>query len=116
MQKPKVLDCGFGSGDLLNELSKNSFDCHGIDISHKRVELAQKRYPHIKFNSGVMNDLQYQDNEFDIIICTQTIEHLFDDELKSFFKESNLFISYYLRFLNYLKLCLRKSYEKLFKV
>jgi len=86
-KKVKILDCGFGAGYLLGELSKRGFDCYGIDLSSERVHKAQLDHPNITFKVGSTTSTNFGDSFFDIVITTQTIEHFLDEDLQASFKE-----------------------------
>lgn len=84
----KILDLGSGSGELLDQISKVlDFDCYGIDTSPERIENASKDFPHITFQVGSLTESGFQEQTFDIVISTQTIEHLLDEDLNQAFRE-----------------------------
>jgi ubiquinone/menaquinone biosynthesis C-methylase UbiE len=84
----KVLDIGTGSGDLLGKIHQElGFDCHGIDISTDRIEKARLTYPKLKFSKGAIINTGFDDKIFDIVISTQTIEHLLTEDLEFAFSE-----------------------------
>lgn len=73
----KLLDAGCGEGHLLELLSKeiDSMFLYGVDIREEIMDCIKER--------GIENtslqdlcDLNFQDNYFDIITCTETIEHI----------------------------------------
>lgn len=84
----KILDMGSGSGDLINSISKlDGFECYGIDLSSERVERAKRTFPLIDFRVGSLTDSGHKKGFFDIVITTQTIEHLLDEDLCPAFRE-----------------------------
>ncbi|XOB65739.1 methyltransferase domain-containing protein [Deferribacteres bacterium DY0037] len=64
-----VLDVGCGNGSLTNGLE--GYDITGLD---KSVE-ALKYYKHKK-QHGSIDELPFTDNSFDLIICSDVLEHL----------------------------------------
>jgi ubiquinone/menaquinone biosynthesis C-methylase UbiE len=66
-----ILEVGCGSGEILNQLHLNGYDCTGID---KNKEVLTK----VKCKNKVMNSthLDFKDKSFDIIICCEVLEHL----------------------------------------
>ena len=77
-----VLEIGCGTGDLLTVL--NPGRGLGIDISSKMVEIAQKKFPHLQFETGDLENLQIEE-KFDYVVLVETIGHV--DDIQSAFKE-----------------------------
>jgi ubiquinone/menaquinone biosynthesis C-methylase UbiE len=72
----KVLDLGCGDGRIGAAFLKDH-DIYGIDFSEKAVEEARKKG--IKAQVGdVASGLPYGDGEFDIVLITHMLEHVFD--------------------------------------
>lgn len=70
----KVLDAGSGEGYFLSTIkSKNKF---GIELSEKRVAIAHKLYPDLKIKIGDIKKLPFENNEFDVIVCSEVLEHV----------------------------------------
>jgi len=80
-EKIKILDVGVGMGRLLEKL-KNKVDksydleLHGLDISLGYLKEAKKKNINVIFSK--IEDIPYKRNFFDIIICTDVLEHVFD--------------------------------------
>lgn len=78
-----MLDIGCGNGELLqliqSEIGDDSIHYSGGDLSPVAVERNQKRLPGMKFH---VLDVQKQalDARFDLIVCSEVIEHLEDRE------------------------------------
>ena len=82
-----VLELGCGTGDLLNALKPGRGV--GIDISPETITLAKKKYPHLEFRQGDVEELKGIDETFDFIVMADVVGHLQDIEetfrgLKSF--------------------------------
>ena len=77
-QNSKILD--IGCGDCSNYQSyfvNNSLEYIGVDVSDKALKRAQsKGYKVIKLD--LSDDLPFMDNYFDLVICLEVLEHLFD--------------------------------------
>jgi SAM-dependent methyltransferase len=73
-----VLDVGCGSGHLLGEVGKlwSRAKLKGVDFSEKSVELARRSHPNIAFEQCSVFDLGRLEAEFDLVICTEVLEHL----------------------------------------
>ena len=77
-----VIEIGCGTGDLLSAL--NPKRGLGVDISSKMVEIAQKKFPHLQFETGDLEDLQVEE-KFDYVVVVETIGHV--DDIQSAFNE-----------------------------
>ena len=73
-----VLDVGCGEGFTLNKLKENKIGkAHeGIDYSKEAILLGKKTYPNLHVLQGDIYDLKYKDNSFDLVICSEVLEHL----------------------------------------
>ena len=85
-----VLDIGCGTGNTSIELAKKGFKVTGIDISDNRISSAKKRAEEmnlpIDFVVGDVEDLNFEDNSFDLIHCAAILHHLasVEDDLMGF--------------------------------
>ena len=86
----KLLDMGCGSGKFLNFIKNElKIDCYGIDVAKERIINCKEKYKNINFSIGSTEKTSYENNFFDIIISTQTIEHLDNKKLHNSFLEFN---------------------------
>ena len=67
----KWLDVGCGKGYLLDIASRNNFDCYGIDMRKNFIKNDK-----IKFLSGNLFEVGFNDNEFDIITMINVLDHI----------------------------------------
>ena len=70
----KVLDVGCGLGVCIKKLRELGCDVIGVDINDKGKELFGLNIIELNLNNGI---LPFNDKEFDTVICTDVIEHLF---------------------------------------
>lgn len=77
--KPEtILDAGCGEGFTMDTLSKNRIAerIEGVEYSKESIILGKKLFPNLTFRQGTVYKLPYKDNSFDLIICTEVLEHL----------------------------------------
>lgn len=82
-----VLDAGCGEGFTLERLRKEKIGkkFEGIEYDQEAVDLAHKLYPKLTVKKGDVNKLPYKSNSFDLVICTEVLEHL--DNPKKAYRE-----------------------------
>ena len=74
----KLLDVGCGLGGLLASLPEdNKLEFFGIDFSTSAIDQISKRIKG-NFMEGNVHKLPYEDNFFDRVVCTETLEHVDD--------------------------------------
>lgn len=81
----KILDTGCGPGVILKELLDRGHSVVGIDIAENMVNRGRdmiKGYPseQAQCNYGDIEDLQFDDNSFDVILCLGVLSFLPDDK------------------------------------
>jgi ubiquinone/menaquinone biosynthesis C-methylase UbiE len=94
-----ILELGCGTGDLLNSLKPKRGV--GIDFSHKMIDIAKKRFPHLEFHTADIEQMEGWDETFDVLIISDVVGHLMDIEetfrnLHIFCRpDTRIIISYY---------------------
>jgi len=76
--KGRCLDVGCGTGLLLRHLSSGSI---GVDINPRHVERAKAYVPGAQVMVQDAEKLQFDEETFDMVICTEVIEHLVRPDL-----------------------------------
>lgn len=76
------LDVGSASGYMISEIAKRHPKArfHAIDAYKGAVDYAKKRYPRISFSQAEAEKLPYKNEQFDLILCYETIEHVRNPE------------------------------------
>ena len=77
LKDKKVLDIGCGNGRLGQELKKCGAIVHGCDISESALEKAKKVLDKAVYLDVESIDWAEIDNDYDLIIVSELIEHLF---------------------------------------
>jgi 2-polyprenyl-3-methyl-5-hydroxy-6-metoxy-1,4-benzoquinol methylase len=74
-----VLDAGCGEGETLARLdSLLPASVTGVDLNPASVEFAAKRIPSGDFRVADLNDLPFEDDSFDLVLCLEVLEHIPD--------------------------------------
>lgn len=73
-----ILDAGCGEGFSLNKLAINKIGkkFEGVDGLKTALSLGRKLFPSLVLNYGSVYKLPYKNNFFDLVICTEVLEHL----------------------------------------
>ena len=74
----KVLDVGCGNGVISRHLGTMGYNVLGIDVSAKTIEMARSltRTPNVKFAQISAEQLVADGQKYDVIICSEVLEHL----------------------------------------
>lgn len=91
----KVLDIGCGRGEVAIWLAKQGCQVVGIDYSASAIKLANKALllqpkaiqQKIKFQRMNLNNLVFSNTKFDVVICTEVLEHIYPDEQDQLLKQ-----------------------------
>jgi len=84
VRNKKVLDVGCGNGNYTSLFAKNGNVVFGVDINDFRHKIYKDKFTYKKYNG---KRLPFNNNEFDVVVSFDVIEHVEDDVL--FFSEIN---------------------------
>ena len=83
LKNGKFLEVGIGDGfPYSNVLDEMGYEVYGIDISPIHVDMVKESLPNINVSLGDAEDLEFQDNFFDIVFCFRSTWY-FPDLIKS---------------------------------
>lgn len=73
-----LLDAGCDRGHWLNyATARRQLELHlGVDISEGRIAEAQRHYPHLHFQAGILEQLNIPAGSFEVVTCLEVLEHI----------------------------------------
>jgi len=103
-----VLDAGCGYGHALKEFNRRGFKCDGAEASKWLLEndLKELREKGIVFEATV-NRLPFDDNSYDLVFCTDVLEHVIEFDINDAIKELSRVAKRYV----FITVALRPSYR-----
>ncbi len=96
-----VLEVGCGGGILLEEIAEMGFKTTGIDPAESSVNAAilhsKKKNLNIRYETGRGENLPYESESFDVVLCCDVLEHVQDlpkviSEISRVMKKGGVFI------------------------
>lgn len=80
----KTLDAGCGSSPNIRYLYGSNRT--GMDINEKAINFI-KHYSNANFITGSVIDIPFSDNTFDMVVCCEVLEHLYQEEVEKALSE-----------------------------
>lgn len=81
--KGKLLDIGCGLGIFLNMAKEDGWSACGVDVSPYAVKYAKEKFGLDAHNSGVLGNIEFPSETFDVVTLWDSLEH-FPDPLGQF--------------------------------
>ena len=77
-----ILDAGSGEGFIDSLLIKTypSIKITGVEYTSEAIQIARKMNPSVEYLQGDITNLLFEDNMFDIVLCTEVLEHIKNPE------------------------------------
>jgi 2-polyprenyl-3-methyl-5-hydroxy-6-metoxy-1,4-benzoquinol methylase len=72
-----ICDLGCGNGHISGRLAALGYKVTGVDASASGLKIARRAYPNVAFVEALINDDLKQLGNFDLIISSDVIEHLY---------------------------------------
>jgi len=76
----KLLDIGCSNGTCVKMLQEAKYDSYGIDISETAISMAGERGSR-NCILGSATKIPFYDNDFDGILCSDVLEHIFEEDV-----------------------------------
>lgn len=73
-----ILDVGCGEGFILEKLREAHIgkEMEGVDLQARAIALGQQMHPQLTLKQGNIYHLPYADGSFDVVLCSEVLEHL----------------------------------------
>src|SRR5689334_8752509 len=79
LENRRILDIGCGLGMYVDQFRRFSDEVYGVDVDPEKIAEASERLPNLQVAPG--EHLPFGDNEFDVILLNEVIEHVDDDRM-----------------------------------
>ncbi len=74
----RLADLGCGSGVFTDLLRRRGYDCVGLDLSPKLIEIGRRSFPGVEFTEGDLENLPFPAESFDAVVLVGVAHHFPD--------------------------------------
>jgi SAM-dependent methyltransferase len=78
LQNARLLDVCTGTGHLAGAAAKRGAVAEGLDFAEEMIAKAKSNYPTVRFRTGDAEQLPYDSNGFDFVVCAFGLLHFAD--------------------------------------
>jgi ubiquinone/menaquinone biosynthesis C-methylase UbiE len=73
-----VLDAGCGEGFTLSKFRNEKIgkELTGIDFLDRAIKIGKELHPDLNLKTGSIYEMPFKDKSFDLVLCTEVLEHL----------------------------------------
>ncbi len=89
---PRVLELGCSNGKDVEEILRKTNNYLGIDGAESLLNIAQNKFPEVKFQASRFEDLCFSDRQFDIVLDFCSLFHLNKKESKKIINKIYLWL------------------------
>ncbi len=72
------LDVGCNGGFMVEAAREHGFEACGVDLDAVSIDYARKHYPQNRFVHGTVESMPAEGSKYDLIYCSEVIEHVPD--------------------------------------
>ena len=80
----RTLDIGCGPGIMVEQLLESGSEAFGVDIAEGMISECEKSFsgnPNAHFSVGQIENLEFDDEFFDSVVCMGVVEYIADDDI-----------------------------------
>jgi SAM-dependent methyltransferase len=80
LRGPRILDIGFGTGDLFSEMRNQGYLCYGVELSPSMLKMAKRKGVEVPLCQARAQDMPFRDGAFDSLVSTFPSSFILDPQ------------------------------------
>ncbi len=80
LRGPKVLEIGFGTGDLLSEIRNQGYLCYGVELSPSMLRIAKRKGVKVPLCQAQAQNMPFQDRAFHSLVSVFPSSFILDPQ------------------------------------